>query len=164
MTDTLLRRPAPAVLSRRMALGSVALGAGAGLTAVLPPHANAAMPIAQPPSATPQAFMDRAFAMRQQAQDAGDQPYGAVVVRDGLIVGEAPSRVVTTRDPTAHAEGEAIRDAARRLGTRWLAGCTMYSSSRPCPMCQAAGYWAGLARLYHGAAGEDGGPPRLPGC
>ena len=66
--------------------------------------------------------MERAFAMRQRALDAGDQAYGAIVVRDGRIVGEAPSRVVTARDPTAHAEMEAIRDAARRLGTVSLVG------------------------------------------
>ena len=150
------------MLSRRAAIGTLALGAPAGLVAAA--HADGALPIVQPDPATPQAFMDRAFVMRQRAIEAGDQPYGAVVVRDGRIVGEAPSRVVTGRDPTAHAEMEAIRDAARRLGSRSLEGCVMYSSSRPCPMCQAAGYWAGLSRLFYGTAGEDGGPPRLAGC
>lgn len=162
MTATRLRRSP--VFSRRAALGSITLGASAGLATLLPARAGDATPILQPSSATPQAFMERAFAMRQRALDAGDQPYGAVVVRDGLIVGEAPSRVVTGRDPTAHAEMEAIRDAARRLGTASLPGCTMYASSRPCPMCRAAAYWAGLARLYFGAAAEDGGPPHLTGC
>lgn len=108
--------------------------------------------------------MERAFAMRQRALAAGDQAYGAIIVRDGRIVGEAPSRVVTARDPTAHAEMEAIRDAARRLGTASLVGCSMFSSSRPCPMCRTAAYWAGVARLYHGPAAEDGGPPLLTGC
>ena len=79
---------------------------------------------------------------------AGDQPYGAVVVKDGKIVGEAPSRVVTNRDPTAHAEMEAIRDAARKLGTRDLSGCEMYGSSPACPMCRAAASFAGISRLY----------------
>jgi tRNA(Arg) A34 adenosine deaminase TadA len=145
------------LLSRRATLGSMAAGLAA------PALASETAPIVQPAAAAPRAFMDRAFAMRQRAVDTGDQPYGAVVVCDGRIVGEAPSRVVTARDPTAHAEMEAIRDAARRLGTPQLAGCTMYSSSRPCPMCQAAGHWAGLARLDHGDGIEDGGPPRLSG-
>lgn len=149
------------LLSRRATLGSMVLGMPAGFTATA--LASDAAPIVQPAAATPRSFMDRAFAMRQRAVDAGDQPYGAVVVRDGRIIGEAPSRVVTGSDPTAHAEIEAIRDAARRLGTSALDGCTMYSSSRPCPMCQAAAFWARLSRYYHGAAIEDGGLPRLPG-
>ena len=97
------------------------------------------------------------------ADDAGDQAYGAVVVQGGRIVGEGPSRVVTATDPTAHAETEAIRDAARRLGTRNLSGCVLYASSRPCPMCQSAAYGAGIGRYYSGSEIGDGGAPRL-GC
>jgi tRNA(Arg) A34 adenosine deaminase TadA len=118
-------------------------------------------PIVQPRSADRQAFMDRAFQMRRRAEDAGDQPYGAVVVQADRIVGQAPSAVITNRDPTAHAEMEAIRDAARRLGSRDLAGCTLYSSARPCPMCEAAAYWAGIERMVHGTELNDAGPPRL---
>jgi guanine deaminase len=92
---------------------------------------------------------------------AGDQPYGAVVVRDGRIVAEAPSRGVVAGDPTAHAEMEAIRDAARKLGTRNLAGYDLYGSSRACRMCEAAAYWAGIARLFHGADATGGYPPQL---
>jgi tRNA(Arg) A34 adenosine deaminase TadA len=137
----------------------------AGTSAVLlPPRRSAASEPAQPPEATPAAFMARAFAMREAAGQAGDQPYGAVVVRDGRIVGEAPSRVVTARDPTAHAEVEAIRDAARRLGTRDLSGTVIYASSRPCPMCEAASAWAGIARIVHGRDLVDGGAPRLSRC
>jgi len=117
--------------------------------------------IVQPISPGPQAFMERAFAMRELAERGGDQSYGAVVVRDGLIVGEAPSAVVTKRDPTAHAEMEAIRDAARRLGSRGLARATLYSSSRPCAMCEAAAHWAGIERMIHGAALTDAGGPKL---
>lgn len=91
-----------------------------------------------------QPFMCRAAELRQQAVGAGDQAYGAVVVRDGQVVGEGPSRVVLSRDPTAHAEMEAIRDAAKRLGTRDLRGCELYSTSRPCKMCETAAYWAGV--------------------
>jgi tRNA(Arg) A34 adenosine deaminase TadA len=108
--------------------------------------------------------MRRAFDLRDRALAAGDQGYGAVVVKDGLIVGEAPSRVVTANDPTAHAEMEAIRDAARRLGTRDLAGATLYASFRPCAMCGTAAYWAGIARVFHGAGISDAGRPSYPNC
>ncbi len=107
-----------------------------------------------------QQAMRRAEALRDEAQRAGDQPYGAVVLRGEAIVGAAPSRVVTAADPTAHAEMEAIRDAARRLGTRDLSGCVLVSTSRPCRMCEAAAGWAGIARMVYGAALTDAGAPR----
>jgi guanine deaminase len=88
--------------------------------------------------------------LRDEAVRAGDQPYGAVVVKNGKMVGEAPSRVVTAKDPTAHAEMEAIRDAARRLGTRDLSGCELYGSSPACRMCEAAAYWANISRIHPG--------------
>jgi len=126
--------------------------------------AGDAEPILQPAAATSEAFMERAFDMKRRAAESGDQAYGAVVVKEGRIVGEAPSRVVVHGDPTAHAETEAIRDAARRLGARDLSDCVMYSSSRPCPMCEAAAYWARIARLQYGAGIADGGKPRLRAC
>ena len=85
-----------------------------------------------------------------------------MLVRGGRIVGEGVSAVVTTPDPTAHAEMQAIRDAARRLGTRDLSGCEMYGTARACPMCQAGAYWAGVSRLWYGETIADGGAPRLP--
>jgi len=106
-------------------------------------------------------FIARAFALRDEAQRRGDQPFGAVVVKDGKIVGEGVSAVVTRPDPTAHGEVEAIRDAAMRLGTRDLSGAELYSSFRPCPMCEAAAYWAGISRIWYGEAATDGGAPRL---
>ncbi len=124
-------------------------------------HAGEDTPLAQPDAPTPKGFMHEAFAMKELAVARGDQGYGAILVRDGRIVGAAPSRVVVNRDPTAHAEMEAIRDTARRLQTRDLGGCVMYSSSPPCPMCEAAAYWAGVAQLYHGSGITDGGRPRL---
>ena len=117
--------------------------------------------IEQPATAGEGAFTERAFVLRQVAVDAGDQAYGAVVVRDGKIVGQATSAVVTRGDPTAHAEMEAIRDAARRLGTRNLTGCVLYSSSRACPMCEAAAYWAGIDRMVYGRDSNDAGRPGL---
>jgi tRNA(adenine34) deaminase len=101
-----------------------------------------------------------AAAMRQLAESWGDQPYGAVLVLDGAIVGEGPSRVVTDRDPDAHAERVAIRDAQRRLGRTQLAGSVLYSTSRPCSLCEAAAARAGVGRMIHGEALVDAGPPR----
>jgi tRNA(Arg) A34 adenosine deaminase TadA len=123
---------------------------------------DARRPIAQPAQPTPRAFMERAFELRRRALERGDQPYGAVIVRDGRIIGEGASAVVTAPDPTAHAELEAIRDAARRLRTRDLSGGEMYGTARACPMCQAGAYWAGLTRLWFGEGLVDGGAPRLP--
>ena len=104
--------------------------------------------------------MRRAEALRDESVRGGDQPYGAVVLRGETVVGEAPSRVVTANDPTAHAEMEAIRDAARRLRSRQLGDCVLVSTSRPCRMCEAAASWAGIARMVHGPALTDAGPPR----
>lgn len=104
--------------------------------------------------------MRRAATLRDEAIRAGDQAFGAVVWRAGEIVGGAPSRVVTLNDPTAHAEMEAIRDAARRLRSRDLAGCVLVSTSRPCRMCEAAAAWAGISRMVHGESLTDAGPPR----
>lgn len=106
----------------------------------------------------PQA-MARARELRELAQRSGDQPYGAVVWRDGAVVGESPSRVVVHNDPTAHAEIEAIRDAAKRLGSRDLSGCVLVSTSRPCRMCEAAAGWARIERMVHGDALTDAGRP-----
>jgi tRNA(Arg) A34 adenosine deaminase TadA len=110
---------------------------------------------------TRQTFIQRAFEMRRISVERGDQAYGAVIVKDGRIVGEGVSAVITTPDPTAHAEMQAIRDAAKRLNTRDLAGCELYGTSRACPMCEAGAYWAGIARMWYGEGIADGGTPRL---
>lgn len=100
--------------------------------------------------------------MRRLAIDSGDQGYGSVVVRDGFIVGQSPSHVIVHHDPTAHAEMEAIRNAAARLGSRNLSGCTLYSSPPACPMCEAAALLGeNIDRMVYGAAMNDGGRPSL---
>lgn len=147
---------------RDLLLGLTAMGA-TGVIALRPAEAAEA-PVAQPANPGPAAFLARAFALRDAAVRAGDQAYGAIVVKDGKVVGEGPSRVVTNTDATAHAEMEAIRDASRRLGTRDLSGCILYSSSPPCAMCETAAYWAGISKKVHGRAGTDGGAPRYGGC
>ena len=85
----------------------------------------------------------------------GGGPFGAVIARDGEIVGTGTNRVTPDCDPTAHAEVNAIRDAASRLGTFDLSGCEIYSSCEPCPMCLGAIYWAHLDRLYYGNDKHD---------
>ncbi len=152
-------------LGRRRLLGAGAALFGTGATIGFRANeAFAADTIPQPDTPNREAYIARAFAMRDEATAAGDQGYGAAIVDgSGKIVGQAPSRVVTNGDPTAHAEMEAIRDAARRLGPRSLSGHIMYSSSRPCPMCEAAAYWAGLDSMIHGRSGTDAGRPSLCG-
>lgn len=87
-------------------------------------------------------------------------PFGAVIVRDGEIIARGCNQVTSTHDPTAHAEMVAIREAGRRLKAFSLAGCELYASSEPCPMCLAAIYWARLDRVYyanpHAAAADIG--------
>jgi len=82
-------------------------------------------------------------------------PFGAVVVKDGQIVGSGANEVTLTNDPTAHAEIVAIRDACRSLGAFHLNGCELYASCEPCPMCLSASYWARIERYYFGCTAED---------
>jgi guanine deaminase len=77
-------------------------------------------------------------------------PFAAVIVKDGVVVGEAANSVTATNDPTAHGEVNAIRKACAALGTFSLQGCEMYTSCEPCPMCLAASYWARLDAVYYG--------------
>jgi tRNA(Arg) A34 adenosine deaminase TadA len=97
--------------------------------------------------------------MRRLAESWGDQPYGAVLVLDGHVVGEGPSRVVKNGDPEVNAEREAIRDARRRLGRADLHGAVLYSTSRPCGLCEAAAAEAGVRRRYYGPALSEAGVP-----
>jgi len=99
--------------------------------------------------------------MKRFAESWGDQPYGAVLVLNGVLVGEGPSRVVKDRDPNAHAERVAIGDAQRRLGQAVLAGAVLYSTSRPCSVCEAAAARAGVVRMYHGHSLTDAGVPGI---
>ncbi len=100
--------------------------------------------------------------MREAAQMAHENviagrggPVGAVVVRDGHIIGRGANLVTSTNDPTAHAEVTAIRDACRHLGTFTLAGCEIYTSCEPCPMCLAAIYWARIEKIFYANTRHD---------
>jgi tRNA(Arg) A34 adenosine deaminase TadA len=118
-------------------------------------------PLVQPPERTKAGFLTRARALRDQAAREGDQAYGAVVVCDGVIVGEGRNYVVLHSDPTAHAELLAVRDAARRLNRRDLSDCEVYSTATPCPMCQGALYWARIRRYHNERTPASGVAPKL---
>ena len=104
-----------------------------------------------------EAFMRRAIAMGRKCglEERTGGPFGALIVRDGEIVGEGYSRVLIEHDPTWHSEVAAIRDAARRLKTHDLSGCVMYASGQPCEMCSGAAQRARLDRIYYAGARED---------
>lgn len=86
---------------------------------------------------------------------AGGGPFGAVIVRDGLVVSTGQNRVTRDLDPTAHAEVEAIRAACTTIGDFSLAGMTLYTSCEPCPLCVSASLWARLDRVVYAADRED---------
>ena len=109
-------------------------------------------------------FMHVALAEAKEAERQGEVPVGAVVVtQNGKFLAKAHNETIVRNDPTAHAEMEAIRDTSRRLGSRKLQGCTLYSSSPACPMCEAAAYWAGIERQVSGRQVYDAGRPQLCG-
>lgn len=106
-------------------------------------------------------WYEAAESMRRLAISWGDQPYGAVLVTGAGLVAEGPSRVVKNSDAGAHAEREAIREAQRILGTLDLAGSVLYSTSRPCRLCEEAAAKAHVSRMYFGPNMVDAGAPRL---
>lgn len=81
--------------------------------------------------------------------------FGAVVVKDGKIIGEGYNQVIKHNDPTWHGEVQAIREACKKLGTPHLEGCDLYTSAECCPMCLSAAYWAHIDTIYYGATVED---------
>lgn len=101
-------------------------------------------------------LMNEAIAQSLKGMLAGEGgPFGAVVVKDGQIVGRGNNRVTSSNDPTAHAEVEAIRDACRNLNTFQLDGCVLYTSCEPCPMCLGAIYWARPDKVYYANTRQD---------
>jgi tRNA(Arg) A34 adenosine deaminase TadA len=151
---------------RRLLLFALTLAPCAGILRPAPVAAQSGMAfpaIEQPAEKTKAALLARARALRDQAVREGDQAYGAIVVRNGIIVGEGRNYVVLQSDPTAHAELLAVRDAARRLNKRDLSDCDVYSTATPCPMCQGALYWARIRRYHNESTPESGVAPKL-GC
>jgi guanine deaminase len=104
---------------------------------------------------TDEAFMRSAIDVARLAIAAAQIPVGAVLVRDGAVVGTAHNTVWRDTDPSAHAEMNLIREAARRLGQVDLGGSTLYCTLEPCPMCLAASHWARIDRIVYGAAIAD---------
>lgn len=100
-------------------------------------------------------FMKRAIKLSIENIENGGGPFGAVIVKDGVIISESANSVTQDNDPTAHAEINAIRAAGKKLGTFDLSGCEIYSSCEPCPMCLGAIYWAKLDKLYYGNTKTD---------
>jgi guanine deaminase len=105
---------------------------------------------------TPDTFMRRAIEIsRDKMRADGSAPFGCVIVKDGVIVGEGVNNVVNNHDPTSHGEMEAIRDAGRNLKTWDLSGCDLYTSCEPCEMCLSAMFWAKIGRMYYAASLND---------
>jgi len=96
---------------------------------------------------TDELWLARAIELATENATVGGRPFGAVVVLDGRVVGDGVNRYVADNDPIAHAEVTAIRDATRRLRTPRLDGATLFASTEPCPMCQAAALLAGIERV-----------------
>jgi tRNA(Arg) A34 adenosine deaminase TadA len=98
------------------------------------------------------------LAIELAANNIDDQnggPFGAVIVKDGVIVGKGSNHVTSKNDPTAHAEVVAIRDACKKLNTFDLEGCEIFASCEPCPMCLGAIYWSRIGKLYYAATKDD---------
>lgn len=101
-------------------------------------------------------FMKMAIEESKQGMEKNQGgPFGAIVVKDGKIVGVGNNRVTSSNDPTAHAEVVAIRDACKNLNTFQLDGCVLYTSCEPCPMCLGAIYWARPDKVYYANTRED---------
>jgi len=100
-------------------------------------------------------YIKAAITAASESIKNGGGPFGAVVVKDGKIVGRGVNSVTINNDPTAHAEINAIRDACANLNTFSLKGCTLYSSCEPCPMCLSAVYWARIDNYYYAATAKD---------
>jgi len=102
-------------------------------------------------------FMREALSLALEAAAAGEVPVGAVVVKDGVVLGRGHNRPVAGRDPTAHAEVMALRDAAERIGNYRLAECMLYVTLEPCAMCAGAIMNARISRVVYGAADPKSG-------
>lgn len=103
----------------------------------------------------PESFLQVAIQLSLDSVAAGGGPFGAVVAREGVIVGRGSNQVTGRNDPTAHAEIVAIRDACSALETFQLSECELYTTCEPCPMCLGAVLWARLDRVWYGCTREE---------
>lgn len=99
--------------------------------------------------------MKRAIELSKKNIEHGGGPFGAVIVKDGKIIGEGFNKVTANNDPTAHAEVEAIREACKNINNFDLNGAEIYTSCEPCPMCLSAIYWARLSKIYYANTKKD---------
>jgi tRNA(Arg) A34 adenosine deaminase TadA len=107
-------------------------------------------------------WLRRAFQAAARARENGSHPFGALLVSpDGELLLEAENSVVTTGDITAHAETNLVREASQQFSPDFLADCTLYASTEPCPMCSGAIFWSGIQRVVYGVS--EAGLYRLVG-
>ena len=150
---TFLALPSPAAAARKPS--SPLLSAGASASAGRQSHTHRRRP------STASKGNESAFMREANAEAAANLtsneggPFGAVVVKDGAIIGRGRNRVLSRHDPTCHAEIEAIRAACQALLTHDLSGCVLYTSCYPCPMCLSAAIWANIKTVYYGNTAED---------
>ncbi|MBQ1879038.1 MAG: nucleoside deaminase [Candidatus Enteromonas sp.] len=101
-------------------------------------------------------FMQMAIDEAKIGVDAGDGgPFGAVIVKDGVVIGKGHNNVIRLQDPTCHGEIMAIHEACEKLGTFDLSGCEIYTTGEPCPMCLGAILWANIGKIYYGCNIDD---------
>ena len=100
-------------------------------------------------------FLERAVGLASDSITRGGGPFGAVIVKDNLVISEAYNTVFLSKDPTMHAEVAAIRKDSAALGTFDLSGCSLYTSCEPCPMCLGAVYWAGIKKVVYASDRKD---------
>jgi len=103
----------------------------------------------------PESFIQQAIDVAVENVRRGGGPFGALIVKDGIVIATGANQVTRLNDPTAHAEIVAIREACRVLGDFQLAGCDLYTSCEPFPMCLGAIYWARPARVFFAATHDD---------
>ena len=105
-----------------------------------------------------QHYLREAIRLARANMEKGGRPFGAVIFRDGEVLATGVNEILTTNDPTSHAELNAIRAATQKLGTPSLAGCAVYASGNPCPMCMAAMRMAGVTEVAYAYSNDDGEP------
>lgn len=103
-------------------------------------------------------FLAEAMHLAHDNVRGGGRPFGAVVVRDGVVIARGVNEILVTNDPTSHAELNALRAASQALASPSLAGCEVYASGQPCPMCLAAMRMAGITRVRYAYSNEDAEP------
>lgn len=104
---------------------------------------------------TPEQIMQKAIQLSIDNIDKGGGPFAAIIIKEGEIIAEAANSVTNDNDPTAHAEVNAIRKAAKNLNSFDLSGCEIYTSCEPCPMCLGAIYWSGISKVFYGNDKKD---------